>query len=484
MKSLFVAIVGTVLALNAHGQKGTTSQRIVSALKSDIIRQIDAQYRPYKEAALRIWNYAELGYKEEKSSALLQGLLKDAGFTIEAGVAGIPTAFVASYGSGKPVIGILAEYDALPGMSQTADPVKKSAGKNAGHACGHHLFGTGSVAAGIALKELLQEKKLRGTIKVYGCPAEEGGSGKVYMVRAGLFKGVDAALHWHPSDKNSVLTAGALANKSAKFRFHGLSTHAAASPEKGRSALDGVEAMNHMVNMMREHISPEARVHYVITNGGKAPNIVPDFAEVYYYVRHPQKEQAVEIFDRVLKAAEGAALGTGTKMDYEIIGGTHDLLINTTLAEIMHRNFEKVGGVKYSSEEFAYAQRIQSTFEHQFPGIEKVGSVDPIPKTRVIESISTDVGDVSYVVPTGGFFGATWVPGTPLHSWQAVACGGTDIGIKGMIAAAKVMATTAVDLLTQPAILEEAQKEFDNEKGNYQYKALLGDRAPALNYRD
>ena len=329
--------------------------KTIDALKNESAISIQSGYDAYKKIALSIWDYAELGYKENKSSALLENTLKDNGFTVEAGVAGMPTAFVATYGTGSPVIAILAEYDALPGLSQDNSPTKTPiANKNSGHACGHHLFGTGSVAAGIAIKKLLEAGKIKGTIKVFGCPAEEGGSGKVYMVRDGLFNNVDVVLHWHPDDNNSVIYTSALANKSAKFRFYGIASHASVSPEQGRSALDAAEAMNNMVNMMREHIPQETRIHYVITNGGKAPNVVPEFAEVYYYVRHPDKTMAVSIFDRMVKAAEGAALGTETKMDYEIIGGTHDLLINKTLAVAMQSQFRKSGGVTYTPEEIIF----------------------------------------------------------------------------------------------------------------------------------
>ena len=424
-----------------------------------------------------------MGFKESKSSTLLQTTLKDNGFTVEAGVAGMPTAFVATFGSGSPVIGILAEYDALPGISQGNSPTKTAiANKTSGHACGHHLFGTGSVTAGIEIKKLLEIGKIKGTIKVFGCPAEEGGSGKVYMVREGLFNNVDVALHWHAWDNNSVMNTSALANKSAKFRFYGIASHASVSPEKGRSALDAVEAMNNMVNMMREHVPQETRIHYVITNGGKAPNVVPEFAEVYYYVRHPDKTMAVSIFDRIAKAAEGAALGTQTKMDYEIIGGTHDLLINKTLAVSMQTNLEKVGGVIYTNEDIDYAKEIQSSFLEKFPSVDNAAVVTPLHIDK--DQGSTDVGDVSYVVPTVGVFTASWVPGTSAHSWQAVASGGTDIGIKGMIVASKTLAFTAIDLFTNPALIKKAKEEFIQTKGNYQYKALLGDRKPALNYRD
>jgi aminobenzoyl-glutamate utilization protein B len=473
------------ISIIASSQKSKEKTPDHSKDKQEIIVSLNSKYDYYKDRAMKIWDYAEVGYKEEKSTALLQQTLKENGFTIEPGVAGIPTAFVASYGSGLPVIGILAEFDALPGMSQQAVPEKKSIeGKIAGQACGHHLFGVASMAAGIEIKKLIEQKKLSGTIRVYGCPAEEGGSGKVYMVRAGLFNDVDVVIHWHPDEHNAVTMTSALANKSAKFRFRGIAAHASMSPEKGRSALDAVEAMDNMVNMMREHIPQETRIHYVITNGGKAPNIVPDFAEVYYYVRHPQRDAVLNVFDRVVKAAQGAALGTETEMEYEVIGGTHDLLLNKTLAEDMQKNLEIVGGVSYTPAEIEFGKRIQSTFNFSFPAIETSAQVRPLNALANGGQGSTDVGDVSYVVPTVGMESATWTPGTPAHSWQAVACGGTDIGTKGMMVAAKTMALTAFDLYTTPALITSAKEEFKKNKGNYQYKALLGDRKPALNYRD
>ena len=456
-----------------------------SSVKSQAIADVQSHYSDYKKIALQIWDYAEVGYKEVKSSALLQKTLSDNGFVVRAGVAEIPTAFVASYGSGSPVIGILAEFDALPGLSQQAVAEKMPfEGRGAGHGCGHHLFGTASVAAGIEIKKLLAEKKLSGTIRIYGCPAEEGGSGKVYMVRAGLFDDVDLVIHWHPGNANSVTLTSALANKSAKFRFHGLSAHAAMAPDKGRSALDGVESMDYMVNMMREHIPQETRIHYVITNGGKAPNVVPDFAEVYYYVRHPKKDEVVRIFDWVVQAAEGAAMGTQTKVDYEIIGGTHDLLLNRALATDMQQNLLRVGGVSYTPEELVFAKKIQASFTYAVPGIETAADVQPLKEVNDAGGGSTDVGDVSYTVPTVGMEAATWVPGVPAHSWQATACGGTDIGVKGMMVAAKTMVLTAIDCFSDPALVASAKAEFRKNKGDYQYKALLGDRKPALNYRD
>jgi aminobenzoyl-glutamate utilization protein B len=487
-----VLAICLLITMNSFGQKKNNKQSPsnsaaleLSGLKESTLKWLEASYQKDKQTALQIWDYAELGYKETKSAALHVQNLKAAGFTVETGVAGIPTAFVATYGSGSPVIGILAEYDALPGLAQEAIAEKKTIeGKQGGHGCGHHLFGTASVSAGIAIKQLIEEKKFTGTIKVYGCPAEEGGSGKVYMVREGLFKNVDAVIHWHPDDENKVYMTSFIANKSAKFKFYGTASHAAMSPENGRSSLDAVEAMNNMANMMREHIPQETRIHYVITNGGKAPNVVPDYAEVYYYVRHPKREITVDVFDRITKAAEGAALGTGTKMEYEIVGGTHDLLINKTLATLMQENLEKVGGVTYNEEEKAFGKKLQASFFNKAPAIEEASTIKPLQKETDAGGGSSDVSDVSYVVPTVGLEAATWIPGTSAHSWQAVASGGTEIGTKGMLVAAKTMALTAIDLFNKPAVILKAKEEFIKSVGDYQYKPLLGDRKPALNYRD
>lgn len=451
--------------------------------KDNVIKNLDQKSDSYGKIAHEIWNLAEMGYLEEKSSALLQKTLSDEGFKIEQGVAGIPTAFIAEYGSGKPIIAVLGEYDALPGLSQQAVPEKKSDNKEAGHACGHHLFGTASAAAAIEAKNWLEKNKGKGTIRFYGCPAEEGGSGKVYMVREGLFNDVDIALHWHPNAQNSANPTAALANKSAKFRFHGVSSHAAVAPEKGRSALDGVESMNYMVNMMREHVPEQARIHYVITEGGKAPNVVPDYAEVYYYARHHERDEVIDIFDRIRKAAEGAALGTGTTMDFEMIGGTHELLPNLTLQELMHTNLTKVGGFTYDAEERAFADKISKTLGNSSTNMAIVEEIEPY-QTEAVPFGSTDVGDVSFTVPTAGIGTATWVPGTPAHSWQAVAAGGTSIGSKGMMVAAKTLALTAIDLFKNKDLVEKAKSEFLEKRGpDFKYIPLLGDREPALDYR-
>ncbi len=437
------------------------------------------------EIARAIWGWAEVGYQERQSSALLQGELAAAGFTVQAGVAGMPTAFVASWGQGGPVIGMLAEFDALPGITQDALPRRTLLpDKTSGHACGHHLLGAASVSAAIALRDWLERSGRPGTIRLYGTPAEEGGDGKVYMVRAGLFEGVDAVLHWHPSDVNAVSPGRSLANKKAKFRFHGLSAHASGAPHRGRSALDGVEAMNYMVNLMREHVPSDARIHYVITSGGGAPNVVPDFAEAFYYVRHPDTRVVESIFQRVLQAANGAALGTGTTVEHELIGGVHDLLPNETLSRVMYEHLKAVGGVQYSAEDQAFARELYPSLGNSGAPLGSQAEVQEFGYERPGVG-STDVADISWNVPTAGLRTATWVPGTPAHSWQAVAAGGTPIGFKGMHVAARTLALTGMELFQRPDLLAAARVELDGRRGpDFRYAPVVGDREPPLDYRD
>jgi aminobenzoyl-glutamate utilization protein B len=451
--------------------------------KDMVTSWIDENRARYSAVAQQIWDFAEVGYQEHQSSELLQTQLVRAGFDVEAGVAGIPTAFVASFGSGGPVIGILAEFDALPGITQDRSPERSPrTDMAAGHACGHHLFGTGSTAAAIAVKYWLEASGQAGTVRLYGTPAEEGGAGKVYLVRAGMFDDVDVVLHWHAGDRNDASPSTSLANKSAKFRFRGVSAHAAGAPWRGRSALDGVEAMNHMVNLMREHVPPESRIHYVITSGGSAPNVVPDFAEVYYYVRNPDPEMVMSLFDRVVQAAEGAAQGTGTTMDLEVIHGIYAVQPNDAAQRVMYENLRRVGGVEYTREEREFASTIHATFPDDALGLGSASEIQEYAFRR--SGGSTDVGDVSWVVPTAGLSTATWVPGTSAHSWQAIAAGGMTIGEKGMINAAKTIAMTAVDLFTRPDLVAAAKAEYRERVGpNFEYVSLVGDRDPPLDYR-
>ena len=465
----------------------TGSSLAAQDAKHAVEQHVMARAGEYEELATRIWDLAEVGYQEHESSGLLQERLRGAGFDVTAGVAGIPTAFTASYGSGRPVIAILAEFDALPGITQDRSPERSPIeDKPAGHACGHHLFGTGSTAAALAVRDWLERSGTSGTIRLYGTPAEEGGGGKIYMVRAGLFDDVDVVLHWHAGDQNMADPTSSLANISAKFRFRGVSAHAAGAPERGRSALDGVEAMNHMVNMMREHVPQETRMHYVTTYGGAAPNVVPDFAEVYYYVRHPEADVVRELFERVILAARGAAMGTETEVEHEVINGVYNLLPNVALAEAMHANLSAVGGIEYTPEERRFAEVLRRSLGEDAPPIERAAQVKPFELQLGARrgGGSTDVGDVSWVVPTAGLRTATWVPGTPSHSWQAVAAGGTTIGTKGMLVAAKTLARTAVDLFQQPDLVTRARAEFDERRGaGYRYVSLVGDRPPPLDYR-
>jgi aminobenzoyl-glutamate utilization protein B len=455
-----------------------------AANTAPLISGLDAGAARYADIAKQIWTLAEVGYMEEKSSALLQTELRNAGFAVKVGIAGEPTAFVAEYGSGKPVIAILGEFDALPGLSQDAVPERKPlrAG-GAGHGCGHHLFGTASTAAAIALKQWMHANNVKGTLRMIGTPAEEGGAGKVYMVRDGVFADVDAVIAWHPGDENSVTGDRTLANISGKFKFRGVSAHAAAAPERGRSALDAVEAMDFMANALREHIPDGSRIHYVITNGGRAPNVVPDEAEVYYVVRHAEMPVVKDIWQKVENAAKGAALGTGTTYELQLVGSVYSLLPNETLAKVQQRALERVGGFTYTPDERAFAERLQKSDAFTAVPLETTAKVKPL-SIGAIGPASTDVGDVSWVVPTVQLSAATWVPGTAAHSWQAVAAGGTSIGFKGMMVAAKTMALTGADLFTSPATIDAAKAELVAKRGaGFKYETALGTQPPQLDYR-
>ncbi len=455
--------------------------------QNDIPEFLNQKFTYYSELSDKIWKFAEPGYLEEKTSAALISELSISGFIIKKGVGEMQTAFVASYGSGYPVIAILAEMDALPGLSQEAIPARKPLALNAyGHGCGHNLFGVGSVAAAVAIKNWMEKSKIKGTIRLIGTPAEEGaGGGKTYLVKEGVFKDVDAVLHWHPGDNNNASPNSSLAYRVTNFAFEGLAAHASASPEKGRSALDAVEAMNYMVNLMREHITPETRIHYVIKNGGLTSNIVPDYALVEYTVRHPSAKGLEEIWQRIMKAAEAAALGTETKMKYEILAGLYNLLPNETLALEMQKSLEKVGGVKYTKEETEFADKIQKTvFSQTYTPISSSNEVKSY-QSGLSFPASTDVGDVSWVVPTAGLSTATWVPSVPAHSWQAVACNGMSIGHKGMINASKTIGLTAQNLFQNTSTIEKAKLELYERRGAkiFTYKSLAGDRKPPLDYR-
>ena len=453
------------------------------AQKAALNDSIDARAEAAWQDALKIWEWAEPGYQESKSSALLADRLEAEGFRVERGVADIPTAFVATIGEGAPVLGILGEFDALPGLAQEAVPTRTPRpDATYGHACGHHLFGTGSMLAALALGEQVKAGTFPGTIRFYGTPAEEGGAAKVYMVRAGLFDDCDAVLHWHPGDRNSAGDPTNLARIAAKFRYYGRSAHAAGDPEQGRSALDAVEIMNFSAEMLREHTPDYTRIHHIITFGGSAPNVVPDFAEVYYYVRHPDAIVVKSLYRRLFLCAQAGALATETRLEVEYLGGTHNIMPNDTLSSVTLKNLEEQADMRYTEEEFVFATALQKTLIA--PADLNVIS-EVFNRQGEVSKGSTDVGDISWVTPTTGFRTACWVPGTPAHSWQAVAAGGTSIGREGMVLAASVLAATAWDLAHDPKTLSAARKELDMRLSQGRYSAMLQqDQKPSLDYRD
>lgn len=453
--------------------------------RDEILRLMDGRAEHFGRISRQIWELAEVGYKEVRSSELLASELRSAGFEIKQNIAGIPTAFTATAGMGKPVIGILGEYDALPGLSQVDKPQREARIPGAaGHGCGHNLFGTASAFAAITAKEYLARKRMSGTIRFYGCPAEEGGGAKVYMARAGVFTDCDAVLAWHPGNSNGASLRSSLANISAKFRYRGQAAHAAGAPDKGRSALDAVQIMTHAVDLLREHVPQTTRLHYIITQGGSAPNIVPDFAEVYLYARHPSMPVLDGIWERILKCAQAGALATETTLEMELINSVYNTLPNDALAKLYDRNLRRLGGIKYTPEERRFAEELRRTFP--VDGALPLGSEEQIQAPEEgVTSGSTDVADVSWIVPTAEFTTATYVPGTPGHSWQSTACSGMSIGRKGMLLAAKTLALTAIDLFEDPREVAAAKESFNRRRAGYEYRSRLpADQKPPLNYRD
>jgi aminobenzoyl-glutamate utilization protein B len=415
----------------------------------------------------RIWRHPELGLAERRAADELTALLERGGFQVQRGVAGMPTAFVASAGSGRPVIGILAEFDALPGMSQAAVPERRKRDNDpdndAGHACGHSVFGTASSAAAIAAWSVARSSGLPGTIRLYGTPAEETGVGKVYMANAGLFDDVDVALHWHASDKTQVSFSTCKAVISVKFRFDGLAAHASMSPQAGRSALDGVELMDVGVNFLREHLKEDVRIHYVITDGGGQPNVVPPTAEVWYYLRADSHADDERILQRVRDIAQGAALMSGTKVTEKLDSDSFEILPNKPLSALLQRHVERVGAPRFDDTDRNFARQTQVELADA-PSEPLFGGIVPLPDKPTLIKASTDVGNVSWQVPTGGLNVACYTNGAPGHSWQIVACTGGPIGEKGMLVAARTLAGATLELLASPALVAEARGDFEARK--------------------
>jgi aminobenzoyl-glutamate utilization protein B len=459
--------------------------RWISENESDII-----------EVSGKIWGLAELGLQEFKSSALLAEQLKKAGFNIEMGVAGMPTAFVATWGSGSPVIGIMGEYDALAGLSQKTVPWKEPFEEGSpGHGCGHNIHGSSGMAGAIAAKVAMEEAGIRGTIKFFGTPAEETAGGKVYMVRDGFFNGLDAVLSHHAGSMNTGGYSGTNAENDVKFHFYGIASHAAGSPEQGRSALDAVELTDIGVNYLREHVIQEARMHYVVTSGGEQPNVVPAYASSWYYVRAPERDQVEQIYNRVLQIAKGAAMMTETTLKAEFVGGLYNMILSRTLNDLIISNMRQIGLPTYNEEEEKFAKEISKTIKPEAkrdwlakskrPDWETLIDVEldrTIPDTwERWEAGSTDVSDVSWQVPTLEFTTATFVLGSPGHSWQNVAQAGMRIGHKSLIFAAKTMSSSVIDLMSKPDLVKKAKDEFKQRLEGRVYKSPLPpDMKPAL----
>lgn len=455
--------------------------------KEQALEAIDDAADLIRSAADRVWEYAELSLQETQSSAYYCTILKKEEFQVEENICNISTAFSASYGSGRPVIGILAEYDALSGLSQKAGSLEREEiiPGGSGHGCGHNLLGAGALAAALGIKAYLENHPGAGTVILYGCPGEEGAASKAFMARDGVWKSLDAVLTWHPEDVNEVATGSSNSCIQVQYKFQGIASHAAGAPEMGRSALDAVELMNIGVQFLREHMSDKARIHYAITDtGGCSPNVVQPRASVLYMIRSNHVAEAIELEKRVDKIAEGAALMTETSFEKKFIDGLADTVSNFALERVLYENFRKLGVPSYTPEEHDFADKLAETYpsEGYLPGV--AAEFDPVLREEVHElrsknghamneflaplyqgeafkAGSTDVGDVSWLVPTAQIHVAAWPNGCPGHSWQNVSCDGTEIGKKAAIHAGKVLAGAAIDLLTRPELLKEAREEFE-----------------------
>lgn len=470
---------------------------------NEIKKLVDAKKEAFLHAGDLVWEYAEIGFKEFQSAKALTDVLKAEGFAVEEGVAGIPTAFVASWGKGKPIIGLLGEYDALPALKHAAgDPVESSeiVSEN-GHGCGHNLLGAGALGAAVAVKDYMQAHGLKGTIRYYGCPGEEFGSGKMFMARAGLFDDLDAAFTWHGGAYNAITADHSLANLCAYFKFKGRTSHAAGSPHLGRSALDACELMNVGCNYLREHILPDERIHYAYTDvGGSAPNVVQDHACVFYYVRSPRLYQVLDLYERVKDVARGAALMTGTQLEIVLNDGLCDYVPNDTLSKLLYESFCEAGGPKFSEEEKALAAEFAKTFDpaavadkartlaaHFGPEVAEkykdqilVEDIFPYHASDMISSGSTDVGDVSYCAPTAQMNVSTWALCTTGHTWQVTAQSGSDIGRTGTVKAAEVLALASIKAMQNPELLEKAKEEWKKTTGGKYVCPVTDDVQPAL----
>lgn len=448
--------------------------------KQTAVASIEAHQKDLIQLSDQIWRFAETALLETKSSKLLADYAEQKGFKVERGVAGMPTAFVATYGDGKPVIGIMGEFDALPGISQKATPVKEplEAG-GAGHGCGHNLFGSASLGAAIAIKEQIEAGKLKGTIRYYGTPAEENYGGKAYMLREGMFKDLDVCLAWHPSTEIGSDTESSQAIVDFIVEFKGKASHAAADPWNGRSAVDALELFTHSLNLMREHVKPTVRMHYVIQKAGDVPNVIPEYSKLWVWVRDSKRSGVEPLLERARKIAEGVAIATETESKFTIQSGSYEMLVNFTGQRTLHNNLQWLGPLKFTEEEHQFAKAIQKATGVPEKGLNS--EINPFnDKPGEPDGGSTDVGDVSWVTPTVHLSVTTAPADAPWHGWPVVACGGMSIGHKGLIYAAKALAATMVDFYLDPAQREKIRKEFAEQTKGTTYKPYIAEGPPPI----
>ncbi|HRG79039.1 MAG TPA: amidohydrolase [Cyclobacteriaceae bacterium] len=469
---LFVFINGV-----AFGQK---QKMAVNPNKTAVIQSVDKHQQELISVSDKIWAYAETALRENKSAKELADYAEAQGFRLKRGVAGMPTAFTAEYGSGKPIIGIMGEFDALPGISQKAQATKEALNPGAaGHGCGHNLFGAGSLGAAVAIKELMQQGKLKGTVRFYGTPAEESVGGKIYMARDGLFADLDVCLDWHPDVEIAASTQSSQAMVDFIVEFKGKAAHAAADPWNGRSAVDGLEAFTDGVNMLREHVRPSVPMHYAIMSGGDVPNVVPEYAKIWMWVRDSKREGVETVFSRVKEIAQGAAMIAGVEARVTVQTGDYELLVNRTGASALQKNLEILGPINYTAEEIAFAKKIQEVQGGEQIGLD--GKIHPLKETQEHPTGgSTDVGDISWIVPEITLIATTAPPNTAWHGWSVVACGGMSIGHKGMVLAAKSLAMTMVDLFENEQLRKDVRTEFEQRKGSHVYKAYIPEGPPPV----
>ena len=474
---ILTLLLTLLISASAFAQNGITNEN-----KKRVVDYIESNSSDLTGLSDEIWQYAEIAFKESQSAEALSGYAESQGFTVTRGVGEIPTAFVAEYGSGTPIIGIMGEFDALPGLSQETVPYKESLIEGApGHGCGHNLFGVASLAAASSIKNLIESGELEGTVRFYGTPAEEKFFGKLWMIRAGVFDDVDVMMDWHPSDNTEANVQSSLALVDFLVEFNGQSAHASADPWNGRSAGDALELYTHGINMYREHVKPTVRIHYHIQDAGKVVNVVPDYSKIWVRVRDTKRDGMQKVYDRVVEMAEGAAIQADVDHKVSLISGIHEVLVNRTGGAALQSNLETLGTIEYTPEEEAFAKEIQKATNSDVVGIDM--TINPLKETAEHPmGGSTDVGDVSFITPTIRLGVTTAPKGTPWHSWAVVATGGMSIGHKGMLYASKALAMTMVDLFENSELRDKVKAEFAERKGDYVYEGMIPPGPPPLDF--